>query len=86
MKDPQEDLGKVSENDVVADTQSTGTSVEDRKSSFNRRALLHAGWAVPVIMTVAPPRAFAQSPGPHTDFVEHTNSTVQFTPDALQGT
>ena len=40
---------------------------EDRETSFTRRALIQAGWTVPVIMAVAPPQAFAQSPGGHND-------------------
>jgi hypothetical protein len=52
-------------------------STEDREMSFSRRALLHAGWTVPVIMTVAPPRVFAQSPGGnHTDGVTHNDAVT----------
>ena len=61
--------------------EGTGTDVNgstdesaERQLSFSRRALLHAGWTVPVILTVAPPRAFAQSPGQHTDGGVHTDS------------
>lgn len=58
-------------------TPATGETAEDREASFSRRALLHAGWTVPVILTVAPPRAFAQSPGgQHGDSTVHTDATV----------
>lgn len=52
----------------VARDEGTDAAAEDRERSFSRRALLHAGWTVPVIMAVAPPRLFAQSGhGDHTD-------------------
>jgi hypothetical protein len=39
----------------------------DRAREFSRRALLHAGWVVPVVLTLEPTAAFAQSPGGHVD-------------------
>jgi hypothetical protein len=38
-----------------------------RSQEFSRRALLHAGWAVPVVLTLTPTAAFAQSAGQHVD-------------------
>jgi hypothetical protein len=35
--------------------------------TFSRKALIKAGWAVPVAMAVAPAAAFAQSGGGHND-------------------
>ena len=43
------------------------TARAERERSFSRRALIQAGWAVPVVMAVTPPRAYAQSPVTHTD-------------------
>jgi hypothetical protein len=71
MKDDAVDPTASSQADQGDATEATAS---DRESSFSRRALLHAGWTVPVILTVAPPRAFAQSPGNHTDGVNHTDS------------
>jgi hypothetical protein len=45
---------------------------EEREFTFSRKALLKAGWAVPVAMAVAPAAAFAASPV-HND---HTDATV----------
>ena len=59
--------------ETTSEPASEGSS--ERLSSFSRRALIHAGWTVPVIMTVAPPRAFAQSVNPnHTDGGTHGDS------------
>jgi hypothetical protein len=44
----------------------------EREWSFSRRALVKAGWSVPVILAVAPSVAFAASPVAHLD---HTDST-----------
>lgn len=43
---------------------------EEREHTFSRKALLQAGWAVPVAMAVAPAAAFAQSGGPHNDHID----------------
>lgn len=51
--------------------QPEGDSQELLERSFSRKALLKAGWAVPVAMAVAPAAAFAQSGGgPHNDHLD----------------
>ncbi len=47
---------------------------EEREHTFSRKALIKAGWAVPVAMAVAPAAAFAQS-GLHQDHTDHTDSS-----------
>ena len=42
---------------------------EEREFTFSRKALLKAGWAVPVAMAVAPAAAFAASPV-HSDHLD----------------
>ena len=42
---------------------------EEREYTFSRKALLKAGWAVPVAMAVAPAAAFAASPA-HSDHLD----------------
>ncbi|HEX7137432.1 MAG TPA: hypothetical protein VF219_06285, partial [Vicinamibacterales bacterium] len=38
-----------------------------RQKEFTRRALIRAGWMVPVVTSVNIPAAMAQSPSPHND-------------------
>jgi uncharacterized protein (DUF1501 family) len=47
----------------------------EREAGFSRRALIRAGWSVPVIMAVTPSVAFAASGGggPHTDIAAHVD-------------
>jgi hypothetical protein len=46
---------------------------EEREHTFSRKALIQAGWAIPVAMAVAPAAAFAQSGGgPHNDHLDAT--------------
>jgi hypothetical protein len=52
----------------------------ERERSFSRRAIVRAGWTVPVILAVAPTAAFAASPIAHLDHtdsqhLDHTDST-----------
>jgi hypothetical protein len=47
---------------------------KERDWSFSRRALVKAGWTVPVVLAVAPAAAFAQSGVVH---VDHTDTTHQ---------
>jgi hypothetical protein len=48
--------------------------IEERERTFTRKAIIQAGWAVPVAMAVAPSVAFAASggPPPHTDHLDAT--------------
>jgi hypothetical protein len=62
----------------TGDSQPEDEGREEREHIFSRKALLQAGWAVPVAMAVAPAAAFAQSGthvdnGNHTDTVSHTD-------------
>lgn len=46
----------------------------EREAGFSRRALIRAGWSVPVIMAVTPSVAFAASGGgAHTDIAAHVD-------------
>jgi hypothetical protein len=57
-----------------------GEAKTERQISFTRRALVHAGWAVPVVLAVRPPVAFAQSPGgTHTDEGGHGDTVFSDT-------
>jgi hypothetical protein len=54
----------------------------ERERSFSRRAIVRAGWSVPVILAVAPTVAFAASGVVHLDHTDsthadHTDSTHQ---------
>jgi hypothetical protein len=51
---------------------------EEREHTFSRKALIKAGWAVPVAMAVAPAAAFAAS-GPHTDHTDHVDGATGHT-------
>src|SRR5437868_4294224 len=56
-----------SEPDEQGDAPSPGER-EDRQASFTRRAILQAGWTVPVVVAVGVPRAvFAGSELAHVD-------------------
>ena len=45
-----------------------------REVDFSRRALLQAGWMVPVVTSLPIRWGFAQSPGPHGDsYADHTD-------------
>jgi hypothetical protein len=65
-----------------ADLVGTGAPADDREraereAGFSRRALIRAGWTVPVIMAVTPSVAFAASGGgggPHTDVDAHLDN------------
>lgn len=48
----------------------------EREAGFSRRALIRAGWSVPVIMAVTPSVAFAASGGGHTDIAAHVDNGV----------
>ena len=48
----------------------------DRERSFTRRALVRAGWSVPVIMAVTPSVAFAASGGNHIDIAAHVDGST----------
>jgi hypothetical protein len=69
----------IEEHDGVAEAGSE----EERSGlerTFSRKALLQAGWAVPVAMAIAPATAFAASGahidnGNHTDTNTHTDTT-----------
>jgi hypothetical protein len=43
------------------------TVASERQKEFTRRALLRAGWTVPLVTTVNVRAAAAQSPAPHND-------------------
>src|SRR5262245_54128613 len=46
----------------------------ERQDAFTRRALIRAGWMVPVVSTVSIPSASAQTPAPHNDVhSDHTD-------------
>ncbi len=45
----------------------TDTDTDSREKSFSRRAILHAGWTVPVVMAVAPSQAAIPPSGLHGD-------------------
>ena len=86
-KDPKP--GADTAQDTAPDADRNETS-EDRALSFTRRALVHAGWAVPVVMAVNPPQAFAlthfdalgsHSDSAHNDFPFHSDAHN----DALPG-
>jgi hypothetical protein len=48
----------------VGPVQRPETDREERKKSFSRRAILHAGWAIPTVMAIGLPRnVLAQSGG-----------------------
>ena len=49
------------------------TRAAERRKDFTRRALLRAGWTVPLITTVNIPSAFAQSPPPDPPHLDHTD-------------
>ena len=51
----------------------TDPAIERRRSDYTRRALLRAGWVVPVVSAVNIPSAFAQSAAPHTDHTDHVD-------------
>jgi hypothetical protein len=66
-----------------ADLVGTGAPADDeeraeREAGFSRRALIRAGWSVPVIMAVTPSVAFAASGGggPHTDVAAHVDGAT----------
>jgi hypothetical protein len=48
----------------------------EREWSFSRRALVKAGWTVPVVLAVAPAVAFAQSGIVHGDHTDHVDGNV----------
>jgi hypothetical protein len=45
----------------------TESAIEGRDRSFSRRALIHAGWTVPVVMAASSPRASIPPSGGHGD-------------------
>src|SRR5262245_62246558 len=55
---PEETPEKTTADDALAG---------ERQESFTRRALIRAGWMVPVVTTVNIPAASAQTPSPHND-------------------
>jgi hypothetical protein len=58
--------------------QSGQDEPEDREHTFTRKALLQAGWAVPVAIAIAPSVAHAAS-GVHADNV-HADAHADSTP------
>jgi uncharacterized protein (DUF1501 family) len=64
-----------------SDVLGTGAPVDDeeraeREAGFSRRALIRAGWSVPVVLAVTPSVAFAASGGgTHTDIAAHVDGT-----------
>src|SRR5262245_62900544 len=48
-------------------TAADNALADERQRSFTRRALIRAGWMVPVVTTVNIPAASAQTPSPHND-------------------
>ena len=81
-----EDSRGESSPDGVTSTDNT----DERQRDFTRRALLRAGWVVPLVTTVNIPSAFAQSPVPpgHADHDDHTDvphSDVQPHVDTVHG-
>ena len=62
---PKDKGDKTAEEEALAD---------ERQKDFTRRALLRAGWVVPVVTAVSIPTAHAQSPPPHQDHQDHQDS------------
>jgi hypothetical protein len=75
-----------SDEDLTPDTgeqaaHETGEQERDERGmleeGFSRRALIRAGWSVPVILAVAPTAAFAASGGgAHTDVAAHVDGAT----------
>jgi formiminotetrahydrofolate cyclodeaminase len=70
----------VEEHDGISATSAPEAEHEERERTFSRKALLQAGWAIPVAMAITPSVAFAQSgthvDNGHTDAVNHTDVGV----------
>ena len=56
-----------SRRDDTPDTTQKDADVTERQKDFTRRALIQAGWVVPLVTAVNIPSAYAQSPPPHSD-------------------
>ena len=69
--------GMTSDSDLHMEIETPGEDEERGalEKSFSRRALIRAGWAVPVALAVTPSVAFAASGGGgHTDVAAHVDA------------
>jgi hypothetical protein len=60
------------------DASAVTPSADQRQKDFTRRALIRAGWTVPLVTTINIPEASAQTPAPHNDVhgdSPHTDET-----------
>src|SRR6187200_412338 len=56
-----------SRDDEVPELKAETSDTSERQKDFTRRALLRAGWVVPVVTAIDVRPAAAQSPPPHND-------------------
>ena len=56
-----------SRDDEVPDVKAEPSDISERQKDFTRRALLRAGWVVPMVTAINIPAASAQSVPPHND-------------------
>src|SRR5262245_7085474 len=67
-------------DEMIQEATEDASSIERRKE-FTRRALVQAGWVVPLVTTVNIPSALAQSAVPtHSDHTDHTDVPHSDTP------
>ena len=56
-----------SRDDEVPDVKAEPSDISERQKDFTRRALIRAGWVVPMVTAIKIPEASAQSVPPHND-------------------
>jgi hypothetical protein len=66
-KETEREAEKNDSSEQQAGGLADSNSKKEKEVSFVRRALIHAGWAAPVIMAVRLPAHAQASPAPHTD-------------------